>query len=206
MRGWMRLAQSSASDSFDRFGWAVATGDIDMDGDDDVLVGAPYDDYSGASDVGRVYVATAQGHLITGTSVLSQSGTGSDAGASDHFGSSIAVGNNGGFDMIAIGARNETWGNATASAGAVFLFSSSDSGNISYEQTIRAAPASDELTEDAFGTTVATFVDGGRDYVIVGNPNEDANTGNVQVFSATVGADVGQAQLLTQATKGTRAP
>lgn len=206
MRGWMRVSQSSGDDAFDRFGWTVAVGDVDMDGDDDVLIGAPYDDYSGVADVGRVYVAKPSGHVIASVGVLSQSGTGSDAGTSDHFGSSIAFGNNGAFDTIAIGARNEAWG-AGPAAGAVFIFNASDSGNIGFQEILRAAPASDELAEDAFGTTVITYTDGGRDYLIVANPLEDANAGAVQVFEASpTGTNFDQRQLLLQTTKGTRAP
>ena len=206
MRGWMRVSQSSGADAFDRFGWTVAAGDVDMDGDDDVLIGAPYDDYSGVADVGRVYVAKPNGHVIASVASLSQSGTGSDAGASDHFGSSIAFGNNGAFDTIAIGARNEAWG-AGAASGAVFIFNASDSGNIGFQEILRASPASDELAEDSFGTTAITYTDGGRDYLIVANPLEDANAGAVQVFEASpTGTNFDQRQLLLQTTKGTRAP
>ena len=40
----------------DRFGWSIApAGDMNRDGDDDFVVGAPYNDLGG-TDVGRVYL------------------------------------------------------------------------------------------------------------------------------------------------------
>ncbi len=204
MRGWMRVAQSTGSDTNDRFGWAVATGDVDMDGDDDVIIGAPYDDYSGAADVGRVYIARPNGHVIASVTTMTQAS--GDAGTNDHFGSSIAFGNNGVFDVLAIGARDEAWG-AGAAAGAMFTYTASDSGNPTFDDILRASPASDELAEDQFGASVAVYTHENRDILIVGNPGEDSNTGNVQVFrSSTVGATLTQSQLVVQTTKGTRAP
>lgn len=204
MRGWMRLGQSTGADAYDRYGWSVATGDVDMDGDDDILVGAPYDDVSGVTNVGQVYWSRPQGHVITG--VLTWTQANSDFGTNDEFGSSIAIGQTGAFDRIAIGARNESWG-AGEAAGVVFMFKSSDSGTPSFSEILRAAPASSEVAADLFGHAVAVYTEGGRDFLAVGNPGEDSSAGAVQTFAALPqGSPFAQSQLLRQDTKGTRAP
>ena len=47
----------------DRFGWSIAgVGDMDRDGTDDFVVGAPYNDTAG-TDVGRVYLFTGQSSM-----------------------------------------------------------------------------------------------------------------------------------------------
>ncbi|HLL23910.1 MAG TPA: M12 family metallopeptidase [Kofleriaceae bacterium] len=204
MHGWMRMNQSTGADALDRFGWAVATGDIDKDGDDDVIVGAPRDDVAGVKEVGRVYIARPAGHVIQTVSTMTQAN--SDFGTNDHFGSSLAFANNGAVDILAVGARNEAWGDGAQEAGAVFIFNAGN-GNPTFDSILRAAPASDEVMEDAFGATVAVFSEGGTDFVLAGNPFEDASAGVVQVFgSTTAGGTLTQRQLLSQTTKGSRAP
>jgi hypothetical protein len=199
MRGWMRLAQSTGGDAGDRYGWSVATGDVDMDGDDDVLVGAPFDDVNGTSNVGRVYWSRPQGHVIAGITTWTQAG--SDFGANDEFGSSIAFGSTGAFDVIAIGARNEAWG-AGEPAGAVFIFSSSDSGTPSFVEIVRAG---DETASDTFGHSAAVYTEGGRDILVIGNPGKDTGAGAVQTFINPPGISPFQpGQLLQQDVEGTR--
>jgi len=203
MRGWMRLFQSTAGDANDRYGWSLAVGDIDMDGDDDILVGAPYDDVSGLSNVGRVYWHKPQGDLITTVSSWNEPVA---IGAGDEFGSSIAIGDTGVFDTIAIGARNKKWNNGAA-AGIVFLFKGSDGGNPSFLQTLRAVPGSDEEASDTFGHAVALYTEDAHTTLVVGNPGEDSGAGAVQVFHATpIGSTFGHEQLLRQDTKGTHVP
>jgi hypothetical protein len=203
MRGWMRVNQGSIDNASDHFGRAVAGGDADMDGDDDILIGAPQHDTSGASNSGIVLWVETEGHVVIGTAQITQPN--SDAGVNDNYGYSIDIGINGAFDVIAIGAPNEQWG-AGLAAGAVFVLNASDTaGEPVFQEILRASPASDELTEDSFGTAVAVFTDGGADYLIVGNPGENTSSGMVQVFEASPsGTDFDQGQVVTQDLSGTR--
>jgi hypothetical protein len=58
--GWEWYGQSltgGAEDDSDRYGWAVACGDFDNDGDDDLAASAPWEDGpGGVANVGAVYV------------------------------------------------------------------------------------------------------------------------------------------------------
>jgi hypothetical protein len=198
MRGWMRVNQGSIDNASDHFARSIALIDADMDGDDDILIGAPQHDTAGSSNSGIVLWVEPEGHVIIGTATIGQPN--SDAGVNDNFGYAITAGTTGAFDVIAIGAPNEQWG-AGAAAGAVFVLAASDTaGQPVFEEVLRASPASDELGEDMFGAALAVYADGGRDYLL-----EDVNAGMVQVFEASPsGTDFDQAQAVTQALSGTR--
>jgi FG-GAP repeat len=45
-----------AAESLDYFGWSVATGDFDANGNDDIAVGVPFEDLKGLQDVGAVNI------------------------------------------------------------------------------------------------------------------------------------------------------
>ncbi|MEZ4401032.1 MAG: FG-GAP-like repeat-containing protein [Kofleriaceae bacterium] len=203
MRGWMRITQTGGGgDAFDRFGFAVAVGDVDNDGDRDVLIGAPYDDVSGVTNVGRVFWARPQGASISSVSAINQ--VNSDWGTGDLFGYAIAIGQTGAFDAIAIGTPGEAWGTGPA-AGAVMMFHASDSGPVS-DGVVRAAPVAVEEAEDSFGFTVALAADHGQALLAVGNPGEDASAGAIMhLVASPIGTDFQITQSITQATPGTRA-
>jgi astacin (peptidase family M12A)/FG-GAP repeat protein len=202
MRGWMRLSQSGVGgDSFDYAGWAVAVGDVDNDGDADVLVGVPYDDVNGTANVGRVVWARPQGHVIASHAVINQAD--SDWGANDLFGYSIAIGQTGSFDDIAIGTPGESWG-AGPAAGAVMMFYAGDDGPVA-AGVLRASPLATEEAEDSFGAAVALAADHGQGLLCVGNPGEDASAGAIMQFVASpIGSGFAATQSITQATPGTR--
>lgn len=87
----------------DGAGFAVATGDVNGDGIDDLLIGAPGADFEGQTpraDTGAVYIIFGNANFPTGTLDLATAGTadvsifGQRTG--DEFGSSIATGSVGG--------------------------------------------------------------------------------------------------------------
>jgi hypothetical protein len=49
----------------DHFGWAVATGDFNADGNDDLAVGVPFEDLSGVQDVGAINVLYSADKSVT---------------------------------------------------------------------------------------------------------------------------------------------
>lgn len=102
------------SESGDRFGAALAIGDIDMNFIGDLIVGAPLEDLGGIADAGVIHaVGFAPGGAILAMMVITQSTFGVDANeATDEFGHSVAVAdfNFDGFDDILAGTPGETRG------------------------------------------------------------------------------------------------
>jgi hypothetical protein len=113
------LYQWDATNSFDRFGDCVATaGDVNNDGFDDVLVGAPWADPNGVTNAGSVFVYSG----ATGTALFQWNGT----EAFDEFGKSVASANdfNGdGFFDILVGAPYSSFGGPGAGEGSIHLYS-----------------------------------------------------------------------------------
>jgi FG-GAP repeat len=163
------LGQGAAGDEF---GAAVVLADLNNDGCDDMLIGAP-----GASNhAGRV-------HLILGAEDGFQDADGQTlvgaASSGDRFGSSLAIAPNlprTGFDLW-IGAPRDDVGSAT-DAGSVAHYSITSSGgnlSINLVQTITqnssAVPGSAE-SNDQFGAALSATPRG----VVVGSQLEDIGT------------------------------
>ncbi len=117
-------ALPGAAERYDYAGTALATGDIDCDGKDDLLIGVPGEDVSGAANAGAVVTALGNGTLIANDSgsELWQGATGGLADtpeAGDRLGTSVALGdyNDDGCDDALIGVSHEDVG-AVADAGA----------------------------------------------------------------------------------------
>jgi len=161
----------------DNFGFPVmSAGDVNNDGFDDVMIGAPF--YSFGDRTGRVYIYSGNTgstlHVFTGTA------------PSDGFGYGIgAVGDvtNDGFDDVIISSDGNDAGGTDA--GRVWVFSG-QTGSVLFTFT-GAAPG------DNFGTTVASAGDvnndGGNDFIIGAMHNDFAgpNYGRVYVFSGLNG-------------------
>ncbi|MCZ6835091.1 MAG: hypothetical protein O7G85_04890 [Planctomycetota bacterium] len=146
----------------DRFGWAIASGDVNLDGVNDVIVGAPRDD-SGANNGGRIFVYDG----ATGASLWSKKGK----IAGNQFGKALASGfdvNKDGRHDILVGAPFDDEGGRNA--GAVFVHS----GRGALIKKLLG-----EAKKDEFGSAVA-FVgkvngDAPSDF-IVGAPKHDKNS------------------------------
>ena len=158
----------------DLFGWSVASAcDVDNDGFDDLIVGAPQNN-AGGTDAGRAYVFSGQSgdtiYVFTGES------------ANDFFGFSAASAgdvNNDGFVDLIVGAKNNVEGGVTAGRAYVF---SGQSGDTIYVFTGNARL-------DEFGISVASagdVNDDGFDDIIVGAHWDNAggnHAGRAYVFS-----------------------
>lgn len=182
----------------DRFGWSVsAAGDLNRDGVDDFVVGAPYSDATG-TDRGRAYLFLGSAGTIAGTPAVTwngpalggpQSGTDFAAFAPDGqaiggpgFGWCVAdVPNFRGLNRaaVAIGAPG-----AAGSIGEVHLFFAPDLAN-----TLPSSSAGTVLKNGTaaqqFGWSVSSggMIDGDtRTDVIVGAPGADGGRGLVKVF------------------------
>lgn len=182
-----------------QFGAAVAgAGDVNGDGYDDLIVGAPFDDANGAG-AGRVY--------------LYQGGPAPDAGADlqltgvrpgDHFGASLAGGgdlNGDHFSDFVVGAPGSDTPAIDAGRAYVFAGAPKPSGNPSLVLT--GASASDQ-----FGYTMAIAGDvngDGFDDVLVGAPFNGARgpqSGRVYLFEGGVALNRDADLILTGAARG----
>ncbi|KAB2959601.1 MAG: hypothetical protein F9K16_12370 [Thermoanaerobaculia bacterium] len=123
----------------DQFGRALAVGDFDHDGFDDLAIGAPYRDVGAAGNgAGRVHVVYGGvgGPQGAGSQVLVDSLLGSAAEADENFGASLAAGRfdetrfacfTGCYSDLAIGVPGQTV-NVGADAGKVVVVYGSPSG------------------------------------------------------------------------------
>ncbi|MCC7260385.1 MAG: FG-GAP repeat protein, partial [Alphaproteobacteria bacterium] len=109
--------------AIDRLGWAVASGDFNADGFDDLLLGAPWAERSEGSEAGRAYVLYGSGALpgsfIELTAPPGTQGETRVSGAAheDRFAFAVAAGdvNGDGYDDALLGAYQATTESGTGS-------------------------------------------------------------------------------------------
>jgi len=170
---------AGAAETNDHFGWAVAAGDFDGDGYDDLAIGIPDEDIGTVVDAGGMMVmyGSAGGLTAAGT-VWNQEGA---AETGDQFGKAVAAGDfdNDGYDDLAVGIPSEDLG-STANTGAVEIYYGSAGGittrvsnDFWHQDRSGVADTADE--HDFFGSslTVGDFNDDDYIDLAVGVPYED---------------------------------
>ncbi len=190
------LTQSDAgemNEAGDEFGAALATGDFDNDGTDELVVGAP----GKAVDTGAVFIfSRAAGVFTLADSLLTKA----DAAAGDRFGASLESAHFNGslgvdfgdrFADLAVGAPGKN-----QRSGAVYVFLGSGAGfapgfSITQTDALGAAgcaprscvPGANEAG-DLFGEAlgVGDLNGDGVEELIVGAPGEDGESGAVFIF------------------------
>ncbi len=208
------------ADTDESFGFALAAGDFNNDGFDDLAIGVPGEDLtigagptaSNAADAGAINVLHGSfgGLSAAQDQFWSQVALAGDHESGDHFGHALASGDfdNDGFDDLAVGVPGEDLG-TESSAGAVNVIYGSNAlltatGNQLWSQGTASVVGLPEES-DAFGAALAAddFDHDGFDDLAVGVPGEDVddepNAGALNVlFGAGAGLTGGGSQIWHQ--------
>jgi D-alanyl-D-alanine carboxypeptidase len=183
------LESDEQLESNDQFGSALAAGDFDGDGFDDLAIGSPTETLSGLASAGGVTVVYGSKWGLTHVGATHRSaavvGGFLDAGA--EFGRALVAGDfdGDGIDDLAIGAPGEDI-SGTIRAGRVYVVHGSLFGLDASADTILSESHGGGSIEadDEFGACLAAgdFNLDGRDDLAIGAPGEDAGAGTVFEF------------------------
>ena len=211
---------SGTAEAGDNFGLALAAGNFNGTGGDDLAVGVPGEDLGAATDAGMVnviYSGSTSGLVVTGNQGWTQDSTGisGTAETGDDFGSALVAGN---FDGahgtdLAIGVPVETLGTAQ-DAGMVNVIYSGGTNGLSASKQQAWSQASTGIagtpeTGDGFGISLAVgrIHSASRDDLIVGVPGEGIGTiagaGQIQLIpSSSTGLTATGSQAFSANTTG----
>jgi hypothetical protein len=177
---------AESAETADNFGAALATGDFDRDGFDDVAVAVPSERLPGAARAGAVHVLCGSiTGLETARSQLwheNSPGIPDVAQANDRFGHALSVGDfdDDRYDDLAIGVPGQDL-DGVSSAGLVHVLYGSPNGLTASRDQVwdQAAPAIGDAADEfsSFGRALAAgdFDDDGFDDLAIGAPGAAVN-------------------------------
>jgi len=172
-----------------RFGFSVGTaGDVDSDGYDDVIIGAPLYDGDGTTDEGRAYVYLHSGEGLS----TEPAWTASCGQTGANFGHAVGTAgdvNADGYDDVAVGAPLYDDGETTTDAGRVWVFHGSAGGPAETRNWEVASGQAYANLGSALGTAGDVNGDGVGDFIVGAFHYADgeAGEGRAWVFHGVTG-------------------
>jgi hypothetical protein len=170
----------------ERFGAALAAGDFDGDGDDDLAVGAPVADEVSGVPAGAVFLFRASS---TGLSPWTTLANTSAVTEGDRFGAALAAGDFDGDRIVdlAVGAPQGRRSTSSPHSGVVYLYRGMSGGAPTAHSAKTQAGLDDDEVPDRFGAWLAVgdWNGDGRDDLLVSAPGEhigDVSSGRAYAF------------------------
>jgi len=201
------LESRGAIESGDQHGTAVAAGDFNGDGFDDVAMGAPYEDVGGSANAGAVIVSWGSEFGITneGALLLTEGILGFADEPSAEFGRSLVSAdfNADGFDDLAVGVPG-----ASGHVGEVYVLRGNASTGLATWYILEQSDAGGgNEADDRFGESLATGnFDGDSNPahpdLAVGAPGEDTFAGAVFYFMSNPAGPIGPSGWFKQSSFG----
>lgn len=185
---------AGADEADDRFGQALAAGNLNGSGGAELIVGAPGEKPGNQPDAGYVFLFKRGSTAWSFWGGLDQTGLGL-ADDADDFGFALTTGDFNGDNItdLAVGSPHDS--NWQTFSGAVFLFkgrylAKPQAWKVLTETAVGAANESGDL----FGYSLAAgdFDNDGIDDLAVGGPGENNSQGRVYLFKGEPGANTGE--------------
>jgi len=194
-------------------GFALAAGDFDGDGRDEIAVGRPWADVVAGTlqvDAGRVSIVQWEGGGWSVQQSLSQNdASGTSPEPNDWFGRQLEVGrfNNDAYDDLAVASYGETWG-VTPASGIVHVFYGGPSGLRTDNETLVLPSVTEDFQWFGFAMAAGDFDGDDLDDLAISAPyrliSGHPHAGAVEVYSGgSVQLSTVSPQILTDTAVGT---
>jgi len=187
---------AGAAETADKFGYALASGDFNRDGKDDLAISIPGEDLGGVDNAGRVVVlyGTTSGLSSANSFAIVQGlyGVLDSYEEDDWFGEALGTGdfNGDGYADLAIGSPREDHGSASDVGAVNVLFGSASGLTSSGDQFWKESGMAAD-NEFGYALTAGDFNGDGNDELAVGIPYQDlgseGNAGAVEVLYGASG-------------------